>query len=355
MQSPGKIEKRIAGLDGLRALSIALVCLSHVQITPGFPLHLGFIRGLLGVQIFFVISGFLITELLLREEQESGRFSLGGFYYRRAFRILPAAFAYIAVVSIVSAFGRTIVHVRDVLAASLFVANLVEDVAPALAHYWSLSVEEQFYLLWPAVLCWTPRRWRLPCATLVMLLIPFWHQLNMKLFTAAQVNVARLDLNADAMLSGALVALGARTARGQRIIGRVAEHANVLLFLSLSFLFVFVAYAGGLPGIVGRPLTWGRQAACAILIVTAINARAFAAAALNARWVRYVGRLSYSLYLWQQPLLWTRTWGQKIPWFACWPQNIVFGCAAALVSYHCIERPILSWRDKHPYQAAPEA
>lgn len=73
------------------------------------------------------------------------------------------------------------------------------------------------------------------CAALVVLAIPFWHQLNMKLFTAANVNVGRLDLNADALLSGALVALGARTARGRQIIGRAAEHANTLLVISLCF------------------------------------------------------------------------------------------------------------------------
>jgi len=86
-----------------------------------------------------------------------------------------------------------------------------------------------------------------------------------------------------------------------------------------SFRSVFVVYAGSLPGAVGRPLIWARQAAFAVLIISAINARGAAAAALNARWVRYVGRLSYSLYLWQQPLLWTKTWGQNCPWFAYWP------------------------------------
>jgi peptidoglycan/LPS O-acetylase OafA/YrhL len=91
------------------------------------------------------------------------------------------------------------------------------------------------------------------------------------------------------------------------------------------------------------------------LIISAINARASFAAALNARWVRYLGRLSYSFYLWQQPLLWTKTWGEDRPWFACWPQNLIFACAAALVSYHCIERPILSWRDKHSQRAVPAA
>ena len=143
-------------IEGLRGIAILLVVVCHAGIA-------GFDAGFIGVDVFFVLSGFLITGLLIDEHERTGRIELGGFYARRAKRILPAA-AVVLVATLVAALAifspLDMARIaQDGLAAGLSVANMrfaieatdyfaATDTSPML-HYWSLSVEEQFYLLWP--------------------------------------------------------------------------------------------------------------------------------------------------------------------------------------------------------------
>ena len=147
-------------IQGLRALAVGTVILAHA----GFGTVSG---GFVGVDVFFVISGFLITSLLMREADRTGRISLLGFYARRARRILPAA-ALVAVATVVASIlflplVRAVEIIKDSIWAAAFGANIRFAVvgtdyfangepASPLQHYWSLSVEEQFYLLWPLLL-----------------------------------------------------------------------------------------------------------------------------------------------------------------------------------------------------------
>ncbi|MHA7874963.1 acyltransferase family protein [Roseivivax sp.] len=154
---------RFGALDGLRAFAILAVLYHHSPV--GAALRDGPVlatRGFLGVDLFFIISGYLITTLLLREEAALGRISLRGFYKRRALRILPL---YLLVVTVV---GGYYVLLKDAPGAAerwpfyyLFLANFLTADIPTLAPMWSLSVEEQYYLLWPLVLILLPRRWLL--------------------------------------------------------------------------------------------------------------------------------------------------------------------------------------------------
>jgi peptidoglycan/LPS O-acetylase OafA/YrhL len=157
---------RINSLDGLRAVSILLVVLGHGYVAAFEPrgamaLVVGSLADL-GVGIFFVISGFLITTLLLRERARYGKFSLKQFYIRRAFRILPPFYSYMAVVFVLMVCGAAVVSMRFWLEAVLFTRDyflLGRD--RWTSPIWSLSVEEQFYLLWPACLaCFGTRRAR---------------------------------------------------------------------------------------------------------------------------------------------------------------------------------------------------
>ena len=144
-------------LEGLRGVAIAAVVLFHVGI-PWFP------GGFVGVDVFFVLSGFLITGLIVREIGETGSLSFTRFYARRARRLLPAALVCLAVTLVASAVILPPLRVRDVagdgIAAALYVSNvrfaleatdyfLAHLVPSPLLHYWSLGVEEQFYLVWP--------------------------------------------------------------------------------------------------------------------------------------------------------------------------------------------------------------
>jgi peptidoglycan/LPS O-acetylase OafA/YrhL len=150
---------RLPGLDGLRAIAVLAVVLYHLDVSwmPG---------GFLGVDVFFVLSGFLITTLVVEEIERTGRLGLRDFYLRRARRLLPALLVLLAVLSLLSLLvlpeERAELR-RDVVAALLYVSNwsyvfteqsYFEAVGrpPLLQHLWSLAVEEQFYLLWPAVI-----------------------------------------------------------------------------------------------------------------------------------------------------------------------------------------------------------
>ncbi len=147
---------RIPSLDGLRALSIGLVLLAHVMGTRHSP-DLTWVRafgdvGNLGVRIFFVISGVLTTALLYRELDRTGRISLVGFLYRRAFRIVPAFTAYVAAIAVAAAFGMLVVDSRDLRSAVTFTTNFEANRSWYVGHLWSLSVEQQFYVCWPVLL-----------------------------------------------------------------------------------------------------------------------------------------------------------------------------------------------------------
>jgi peptidoglycan/LPS O-acetylase OafA/YrhL len=168
--SPSKIPY----LDGLRGYSILTVviahCLQSVHLPQWLmPAKLLFGNGVLGVDIFFAISGFLITTLLLREWQQSGSISLRAFYERRVARIFPAAYTYIAIIAVLAMIGVVQIRWDAFFAASFFTWNygtLLNLFAGSkdiqlFNHFWSLSLEEQFYLLWPGcLLLFGPQRSR---------------------------------------------------------------------------------------------------------------------------------------------------------------------------------------------------
>jgi peptidoglycan/LPS O-acetylase OafA/YrhL len=143
---------RIPSLDGLRALSISLVLVAHFAYSMGFPVHHTWWTddyAHYGVRIFFVISGFLITSLLIREREQTGTISLKQFYIRRAYRLLPAAYVYLVVITIV--FHESLQY-KYVVVAYMYLTSYALHSPWVLIHLWSLSVEEQFYFLWPAAM-----------------------------------------------------------------------------------------------------------------------------------------------------------------------------------------------------------
>ena len=145
---------KLRSLDGLRAVSILLVLLGHVAGTRDFgsgQLGIGDYAHL-GVVVFFVISGFLITSLLVSEHRRNGRVSLRLFYARRALRIFPASYAYVAALFVLWTCGLLPITPRDLWHAVTYTVNHQPDVSWYTGHLWSLSVEEQFYFVWPALL-----------------------------------------------------------------------------------------------------------------------------------------------------------------------------------------------------------
>ena len=165
---------RLPSLDGLRAVSILLVLGWHLNDRnriPGFG-YVTYYYGTLGVQIFFVISGFLISWLLLADEAAAGSVSLRSFYARRALRILPVQFAYLAVLALLTLTTALRWSGCEVATALTYTKDIACQTW-ADAHLWSLSVEEQFYLIWPVVL--------------ILVCLRFWNRRHTRISTIGQI------------------------------------------------------------------------------------------------------------------------------------------------------------------------
>jgi peptidoglycan/LPS O-acetylase OafA/YrhL len=274
----------------------------------------GFSGGYTGVDVFYVISGFLITGLLLREGQESGRIDLVGFYARRMRRLLPAALVVIVVTLAMSAAVLSPLRLTEVAgdatAAALYVANfhfaiqatdyLSLDAPSPLLHYWSLGVEEQFYLVWPLLLLFVARFLSLRALAPLLVVLTatsfglslFWTDANQAWAFFSPVT-RTWELTAGALLAIGLVRLPRRAPRWLDPIVVLVGLALVIVSIPLiSTDTPFPGVAALLP-VVGAVL----------IILGGQRGRTLPSRLLGIAPARYLGRISYSLYLWHWPLL----------------------------------------------------
>ncbi|HET7703958.1 MAG TPA: acyltransferase family protein [Candidatus Limnocylindrales bacterium] len=305
-------------LEGLRAIAVGLVLLYHAGV-PGVA------GGYVGVDVFFVLSGFLITGLIVRELEATGRVSLAAFYARRARRLLPAAALVLVVTVIASALVLPPLRVPDVAgdaaAAAVYASNLrfavqatdylAAELEPSpLLHFWSLGVEEQFYLFWPALLAavaaWGGTRAgvhrgferRRLIATVALVGIASL-VLSIALTRIAQPwAFFSLPARAWELALGGLVALG--VLRLGSLPGRVAAP---LVWIGLAMTVAAGVLLGRdvpFPGVAALLPTAG---AALVIVGATVRADVLPARLLATPPMRYLGRISYSLYLWHWPLI----------------------------------------------------
>jgi peptidoglycan/LPS O-acetylase OafA/YrhL len=336
--------KRIAGLDGLRALSILLVLCGHLDGTRGFPIsgaflnHLGDVANL-GVRVFFVISGYLITLLLLKEEQKTGTISLKQFYLRRTSRIFPASYFFILCVAFAYYCGAINLHQGDLLHAFTYTMNYFPNRSWWVGHLWSLSVEEQFYLLWPATLLLLGVRKGLKVAIGVVLLSPFLRLGTEYFWVAQRTNIGNsFHTVADAIAIGCVLAGYEETLMRRQWFRSMLD--SPWFFLVPTAIFTLNLRTGGrIRWFVLETMMNVLIAVCVCRVT--ICKGDFLERVLNWGPVAFLGTLSYSLYLWQQVFI-NRG---SIAWWASFPQNVVLAFGAALLSYYAIEKPALKLRD----------
>jgi peptidoglycan/LPS O-acetylase OafA/YrhL len=314
--------RRLPGLDGLRAIAVIGVLLYHagVGFVPG---------GFLGVDLFFVISGFLITSLLLGEAKAAGRLSLPQFYLRRARRLLPALVVMLAVVAVFMAIfaAADLGQARGDIAAALgYVSNwwyvlhhrsyfIAAGRPSPFQHLWSLAVEEQFYLIWPAVLvALVATRARLRWVTGVALAAAigsaFWMRVlavrgNVPFDTDSSRLYFGTDTHASALLLGAAAAavmagLAARLDRGIAVGVRAAwDVVGVAALVAVCWsMHAFDYYRPGLYR--GGFLAFA--AVGVVVVVTASAPGGWLGRALDVPPMRWIGERSYGLYLWHWPV-----------------------------------------------------
>lgn len=336
-------EPRIPSLDGLRAVSIAFVLFAHLAGTRNFPVSeaVGNFWGLgeFGVRVFFVISGFLITGLLLNELDRSGRISLSRFYFRRTLRIFPPYYALLAAIFLAASYGALTLAPHDVAHTLTYTSNYYSGRSWFVGHTWSLSVEEQFYLLWPAVLIVLGRRKGLIAAAIFALACPVMRLIEWELFRSMSAGIGtRFETIADAIAAGCLLA-GLRPR-----LHALAEYRRFLespAFIAVPVVTLLANLTHDHPVVYfGAGMTVTNLGIALSIDWCVTNSRGLIGSVLNARPLVVVGWLSYSLYLWQQPFL-DRTSSSPLTAF---PLNLLLAVSLAILSYVAVERPALRLR-----------
>ena len=344
MQPPHKPPAgRIAVLDGVRGVAILLVIVFHGYNTLPAAFHGGtFVAiahegGHLGVDIFFVLSGYLITSLLLEEYKRTGSIDLRRFYERRVRRIFPAYYVFLAVVGVLALGELLHVSLLGWLLSAFYLTDYAfGNTAVWIVHSWSLSVEEQFYLFWPALIMLLGVTRAKTFAFAIVLALPF-----VRLATYVTLPHLRDSIDAmfhtrlDMLMYGAALSIGVsqRWPVLERLSGRAG---GVAALVSGAALVCGVLVATRLHGAylftIGYSIT---GIATATLLLTLLSHPNWAAAkALSIRPLTAIGRISYSLYLWQQ--LFLSPENQSI--YGRFPINYMAAFACAIASYYLIER-----------------
>jgi len=359
---------RIPSLNGWRAVAILLVMLDHAKFTVGFPLDrlpdwtlVFFNQGNLGVRIFFVLSGFLITHLLLKEAESSGVISLKHFFLRRSLRILPVYLLYLGVLACLGSFNLYANESASCwLGALTFTRNMIGPVSSYTGHFWSLAVEEQFYFVWPLLLV-ACSLWRWPVTAKRVLLVP--------ICLCPLIRMAGVDGDASGEFLGAVlgrnsffiyadsIALGCLGAYWLRKMPRL-ETANLsLLFSGAVGLVALGAYCAAFGGVGGRILGAIIPSLQAVSILIAMwistqQRKGVAFRILNAAPMNALGVLSYSLYIWHVLFLCNFSGPSLRAILYDWRSWWLAASATAAFSYLFIERPLLRLKGRVKIRSA---
>jgi peptidoglycan/LPS O-acetylase OafA/YrhL len=335
----GSTMRRNLPLDGLRAVAVVFVIGSHSGLFPG---------GWIGVDVFFTLSGFLITSILMKELKETGSISIKNFYMRRILRLTPAYLSVILFLLIVSLFSRQGAEIRTAaLVSALYATNWAMATGwwPAgySAHLWSLAAEEQFYLIWPVTLMviagWRPAVW---VGAAILAIIAWRFALVYAGASWPRVTFG-LDTRGAALLVGCLVALV-----GVERLGRIAwpfvsgVGLGVILLttrVTEPLSTTFATFAG---------------AACAASTVVSLHRDGWLTRALALRPFVYTGKISYGLYLWSFPVTLGGAQynvGGSRPLYELLLIALTFLIAAT--SYKFLELPFLRMKHWFPRGARP--
>jgi peptidoglycan/LPS O-acetylase OafA/YrhL len=337
--------EHLPALDGLRAVAVFVVISYHAGVMQGVP-------GDLGVTLFFVLSGFLITWLLAKEFAATGSISIRTFYARRALRIFPAYYVFILFSLAVDTaqghrWSRGLIAVAFAYLVNYYNAFLGHPTT-SVAHAWSLAVEEQFYLLWPLACLALLRRSRNTAAhgvAIVIVAVVVWRSI-LDLFLHAPVSYLynAFDTRCDSLAIGCFLALSLET-RWFHLAREKLQSSALLPLVTLALIWLSHHF-----GTSAYHYTVGMTVDAGLLAVFMVQMLGLSARSLWS-WLdhpvaRWLGRISYPSYLYHQ---WGLSVGTRLVPHA--PQLLVFavGYAATLCfawgSYRIVERPFLAIKD----------
>jgi peptidoglycan/LPS O-acetylase OafA/YrhL len=348
------MKKLFPSLNGLRAISISIVVINHlfmrhiISHSNGYDLFAAIsdiINGGFGVTIFFVLSGFLITRLLMIEEAENKSISIKNFYMRRILRIFPAYYFLLLVYAVLQLIG--FLHTSNIswLTALTFTKQFNSLDNWHMTHLWSLSVEEFFYLFWPFIFIKSGgNRNKFPIA--IICIVVLLRVFLMK-FPVSGLDSITIFERADALMIGCLFAINY-----DWIVRFNKENANtrlsvcvsvLLLFLVIPFLvnYFHIKHVYPLVMTLFGPYGILSNLLVANIMVISINTRNLWNGFLNNAVMNYIGKISYSIYLWQQFF----TLGKPTFSFSA-PVAILLILICANASYYFIEKPFLRFKSK---------
>lgn len=339
-------------IDGWRGLSVTLVVIGHAvsyrfaeywQIHPlhnliGHPellignviLRLAADLGGIGVQFFFVISGFLITRLLVVEDEQTGRISVSAFYIRRVFRILPAFYLYMIVIFALRDTGAIVTNDEAFVRSTFFICNLSGfGCSWWLAHTWSLSVEEQFYLVWPLVFILLGRFRILAIVCILVTLM-----------------IGSYSFSLHDLASFAYIAIGALIALSERAGKFIANVSTTSTIMISGAVIVFEPLMFPLPLVVHMIEAAGPLLTAVVLFGTLNRRGGVLLRLVSSPILQKIGLISYSIYLWQQFSLAPNFWGGldtgAARFYAIQPIiMLLMFVPISILSYTLLERPLI--------------
>lgn len=329
-------------LDGWRAIAIIAVLFHHGALIRigAFSLTWPYEFGATGVMVFFAISGVLICTRLLQEESKTGSLHLKGFYIRRVLRIQPAAWIFLLTLLILKLGSVVPLSWEGFLSALFLIRNYLPwnthwSVDWVTLHFWSLSVEEHFYLVLPAFLFFVRRR----RATLLFgaaLLILLWASIASRFGMLGGQGFHRTDFCLANLLVPAWFAVLLRREQVYRAFEKYLPSSVGLLFAACAFIPVWLGWKHALHGLTDF-------APSILVISTMLHPNSLSGRFLEWRPLRFIGRISYGLYIWQE-LFFTGHFAPDLHPFGVFsraPMNFVAVFVLATLSYYLVERPCM--------------
>lgn len=366
MDSTLQVEKRIKSFDGLRGLAILLVLFCHAtdtieinnnlwQLVRNISIEL----GSLGVRIFFALSGYLITMLMIQEIKKNNNLNLRNFYIRRSMRILPILYCFIGVIVIINLILRLEININQFIAALTFTLNYSFLFCPDglggsekgdwfLGHLWTLSIEEQFYLLWPICVSFCKQNFR-KILFLSLLIILFLPVLRISLyflcyfFFPAQRGIPGAVLAGfDTILAGCLMCLLNNFPRYSQYIHKLKGSVIALLLIYPIFISPILKLWLNARYSLSIGVTIDSIILGILVCWLHANPLSYVSRLLSMPVFVFIGKISYSLYLWQQ--LFLTKYNTTLS--GLFPYNIGFSFMVAMISYYVIEQPCLTLKNR---------
>jgi peptidoglycan/LPS O-acetylase OafA/YrhL len=355
MTEPVSSLKYLPELDGLRAVAVLSVIMFHIGM-PGFAL------GWLGVFLFFVISGYLITGILLDSKEHSKRY-FRNFYIRRALRILPIYYLFLFATLVAGIFRSW--KMSDFAYYLFYIQNYllgIKSFHPAfpaiLNHTWSLAIEEQFYFIWPLIVYLFSKRSLLIISLAFMILAVLSRYIIADFTQNAYLVFTTLPSIIDSLAAGSLLAILSRSRLSQEVLKRYGPMA-VLISLPVIILIISISGYGSYWSpenyLIGHHLNLFLYSFCSILfsglIASAIGDNSILSSVLSFKMLRHLGKISYGLYIYHVPVITYNTIimnKMKIDNIViisiC---NVLATYLIALLSWHLIEKRCILLKDRY--------